>query len=94
VMRVRITGPAADDLRAIRAYIARDNQAAAGSVVRRIRTHIGRLRRYPELGRPGRISGTRELVVGGLPYLVVYRVTESAVEMARVLHHAQDWPPA
>lgn len=94
MIRVRVTAPAADDLRAIRAYIARDNAAAAGSVVRRVRASIARLRRYPELGRLGRVDGTRELVVAGLPYLVVYRLSGENVEVVRVLHHAQEWPPA
>jgi addiction module RelE/StbE family toxin len=90
---VRITTPAADDLRDIRAYIARDNKLAAGSVVRRIRSSVALLRRHPELGRAGRIAGTRELIVAGQPYLVVYRLGDQGVEVLRVLHHAQEWPP-
>ena len=61
---------------------------------RRIREGVAHLRRHPELGRPGRITGTRELVVAGLPYLVVYRVNDSTVEVLRVLHDAQEWPPS
>ena len=92
--RVRIAVPAADDLRTIRAYIARDSNTAAGAVVQRIRESIGHLRRHPELGRLGRITGTRELVVAGLPYLVIYRLNDSTVEVLRVLHAAQEWPPS
>lgn len=92
--RVRIAVPAADDLRAIRAYIARDSATASGAVVQRIRESIGHLRRHPALGRPGRITGTRELVVAGLPYLVVYQLNDSTVEVLRVLHDAQEWPPS
>lgn len=91
--RVRITVPAADDLRTIRAYIARDSNTAAGAVVQRIRESIAHLRRHPELGRPGRITGTRELVVAGLPYLAVYRLHDSTGEVLRALHDAQKWPP-
>ncbi len=39
------------------------------------------------------MEGTRELVVAGLPYLVVYRLSDQVVEVLRVLHHAQEWPP-
>jgi addiction module RelE/StbE family toxin len=92
VTRVRIAVPAADDLRTIRAYIARDSEAAAGAVAHRIRESIAHLRRHPELGRVGRVMGTRELVVAGLPYLVVYRLNDSTVEVLRVLHDAQEWP--
>jgi toxin ParE1/3/4 len=93
MIRVRVTTPAADDLRDIRAYIARDHKVAAGSVVRRIRSSVALLRRHPELGRMGRIEGTRELVVAGLPYLVVYRLRDQVVEVLRIVHHAQEWPP-
>jgi toxin ParE1/3/4 len=92
VIRVRIAVPAAGDLRSIRTYIARDSEAAAGAVVHRIRESIAHLRRHPELGRVGRITGTRELVVAGLPYLVIYRLNDSTVEVLRILHDAQEWP--
>lgn len=44
------------------------------------------------LGRPGRVKGTRELVVNGTPYRVVYRVEAEVVLILRVLHGAQRWP--
>lgn len=45
----------------------------------------------PALGRPGRLSGTREWVVYGTPYLLVYRERGAALEVLHVWHEAQDW---
>jgi len=50
------------------------------------------LAKFPMQGRAGRIANTRELVLAGLPYLVVYRVSEDEVQILRLLHGAQEWP--
>lgn len=47
---------------------------------------------HSDLGRPGRISGTRELVVTKFPYILPYRVRNNAVEILRVFHTARKWP--
>jgi plasmid stabilization system protein ParE len=39
----------------------------------RIQEAVEYLMEYPNIGRPGRVSGTRELVVSGTPFVVVYR---------------------
>ncbi|HEV2356087.1 MAG TPA: type II toxin-antitoxin system RelE/ParE family toxin [bacterium] len=91
-MKIRWLAEAVGDLTAIRAYIARDNPAAAAEVARRIRDAVGMLADYPGAGRPGRVPETRELVIGGTPYLLPYRVQGDAVEILRVLHSAQQWP--
>jgi toxin ParE1/3/4 len=48
---------------------------------------------YPEIGRPGRIAGTRELRITGTPLLLVYRLEPEAIVVLRLLHGAQRWPP-
>lgn len=53
---------------------------------------VSRLADYPAIARPGRVASTRELVVVGTPYIVVYRIEPSAVVILRVLHGAQRWP--
>lgn len=68
------------------AYIARDNPAAAARVVEAIATTVDMLAQHPALGRPGRVEGTRELVVPNTPYLVPYRVRGQTVEIL------EDWP--
>lgn len=55
---------------------------------------VDRLVAFPAMARPGRVPGTRELVVVGTPYIVVYRIEAAAVLILRVLHGAQRWPPA
>jgi toxin ParE1/3/4 len=72
--------------------IAADNPAAAVRTVERIRAAVDRLARFPALGRPGRVPGTRELVIPDTPYIVPYRVTDSAVQIITVMHSAQRWP--
>jgi len=77
---------------AIAEYIAQDNQTAAYAVHEAILRQVGRLAEHPQIGRPGRVEGTRELVVSGMPYIVAYRVTDQDVTILRVLHGAQQWP--
>lgn len=79
-------------LREIKAHISEDDPPAARRTVRRIREAARRLGDTPGLGRPGRVSGTRELVVTGTRYLVPYRVRGDTVEVITVLHGAQEWP--
>ncbi len=73
-------------------HIAKRNKPAAATVEARIRIAIRRLGRFPELGRRGRIEGTRELTVPRTPYIVAYRVRGDVVEIAALLHAAQAWP--
>jgi toxin ParE1/3/4 len=61
-------------------------------IVDRILAGIDILERYPNLGRPGRLQGTRELVITGTPFIVFYRLQESQVEILGVLHAARKWP--
>ncbi len=80
------------DLRASRAYIAQENPDASNRLGRRIAAAVAALADNPAMGRPGRISGTRELVVTGTRYIVPYRVRGSTVQVLRVLHAARKWP--
>ena len=76
----------------IRERIAGDNLGAATRTIDRIRAAVERLRDFPALGRPGRVAGTRELVVAGTPYIVPYRVTEDQIQILGLMHSAQRWP--
>jgi toxin ParE1/3/4 len=66
--------------------------AAADRLVRGIIAEAGTLSTHPEIGRAGRIDGTRELIVSGTPYIVVYRSRNDAVEILAVFHRAGRWP--
>ena len=92
-MEVRWSLPAAEDLERICERIERDSPEAACRVARTIYEACAMLKDYPHLGRTSsRMSGRRELVFPPLPYIVVYRVMEHAVEISRIFHGAQDWP--
>lgn len=91
-MRIAWSRRAAAHLVAIRDYIEEDNPEAAERVARRIRDAVGRLAHQPLIGRPGRVRGTRELVITGTPYIAPYRIKRGVVEMIAVFHGRQKWP--
>lgn len=89
-MRIAWLASARRSLRQQIAYIGEENPAAARQARERIHEAIRNLGRFPESGRSGEVAGTRELVVSGLPYLVVYRVGDDRVEIVRVFHTAMN----
>jgi len=91
-MRLRWSENAIDDLAALRSYIEKDKPKAAKNVVKRILEAVELLPEQTEIGRPGRISGTRELVVIGTPYVVPYRISGEDIQLLRVFHGAMKWP--
>jgi toxin ParE1/3/4 len=80
------------DREAIFDYIEADSPQAAITVDDRIREQIEGLMKFPEMGRPGRVDGTRELVIQRTPYIAAYRIAGKTVRILRVLHGAQMWP--
>ncbi len=72
-------------------HIAQDNPDAAEALANDIEAKAEKLRTFPEMFKLGRKRGTRELVAHK-NYIVVYRVTNSQVEVLRVKHSAQQWP--
>lgn len=92
-MRLRWTRLAERDLDDIAQYIGQDSPSAAARVVLELIDHVeANLSRRPAIGRPGRVLGTRELVIRGLPYIIPYRVRETDIEIMRVLHTSRRWP--
>ena len=91
-MRVRWLRVALANLEAEADYIGEDSPAAARRVVQRIFRAANLLKKNPAMGRPGRVAGTREVVVAGTPYVLPYRVRANAVEILRVFHAARRWP--
>ncbi len=73
-------------------YIAADDAAAARLVVKRVLEAVSTLAEQPGLGRPGRVPGTRELIVANTRYIVPYRVRGQAVEILRVFHTSRRLP--
>ena len=89
-MIIRWTATALRDIESLHAYIAEDSLAAAAETVERILSGIDALARHPELGRRGRVPGTRELIIS--PYVVAYRILGDAVELVAIIHSARKWP--
>jgi toxin ParE1/3/4 len=90
-MTIRWTQPAHDDFLGIIAWVRANNPTAAARVGQRILDVVEELEDLPLRGRPGRSPGTRELVISGLPYPVVYSVPSAdrrTVFILRILHGA------
>ncbi len=80
------------DRKAIREYIAQDNPAAALALDELFAEKAGRLLDHPGQGRPGRVIGTRELVIHQ-NYILIYDTSGDLLRVLRVLHAARQWPP-
>ncbi|MEO7273829.1 MAG: type II toxin-antitoxin system RelE/ParE family toxin [Vicinamibacterales bacterium] len=79
-------------LAALRDYIARENPAAAARAAATLLAAVDRLAELPNLGRASRVPGTRELVVPGTRYVILYRVRGERLEIIAVFHGRQRWP--
>ena len=75
------------------AYIAQDNPRAAAALVVEADATTRLLTQHPDMGRSGRVPGTRELALPHFPYILPYRVKAQRVEILRVFHTSRKWPP-
>ena len=82
---------ALDQFDSIIDYVAERHLAAAERLERMFRDKAETARRFPEIGRPGRVAGTREIIVHP-NYLIIYQITDSAIDIIRVLHSRQQYP--
>lgn len=79
-------------MRAIKAYIAKQNPDAARHVIAVIRRDVNALINQPDIGRTGRLPGTRELVISLYPYIVAYREQRDEMHILAVVHTSRRWP--
>jgi toxin ParE1/3/4 len=93
-MSVQFSPSAKADIQSIYDFIARENPRAAADVVSAIEEATSRLSLFPLSGRTGAVAATRELVIGRLPYIAVYQVTDRDLQIIAVFHAAQDVPRA
>jgi len=92
-MKIFWTKRAARHLRAAYEYWRREkSEDAADLMLERVFSAVELLENHPELGRPGRVAGSRELVLHPLPFLIAYRVQRDKIEIVALLHGARKWP--
>lgn len=92
VVRVKWLRTAKNNLDAEILYIAQDDEETAIRVYNYIRERVSCLEKHPNAGRPGRVFGTRELIIEHYPYIVPYRVRDDAIEILRVFHTSRKPP--
>lgn len=80
------------DLDDILNFIAADRPKAAAEMAMTIRRTVDLLSSQPAMGKPGRIPGTRELVVSGTPFIVPYRCVDHEIQILRVFHGSRRCP--
>jgi len=91
-VKIRWTRLAVEDLNLAYEYVAAENPSAGHAVMARIESAVNVLRAHPEIGRSGRVEGTRELIISGTPFIVAYRIARNRVEVLAVIHGARRWP--
>lgn len=91
-MKIVWTPRSRRNLRDAARYLTQFNPLAALSMVRTLRAAPQQLLQYPASGRPGRVDGTRELVVIGTAYILPYRVHHDTIEILAVIHSSRQWP--
>lgn len=90
-MQIRWEADAISDLIELRAYIEQDNPEAANRIAEKILHSVDILTDHPLLGKAGRIHKTRELVVSGTPYTIIYLAEPNTVTILRVFHQSRSW---
>ena len=91
-MKVRWTRRAHRQLEEALSFVAEEIPVAARQIAERIYVAESLLSDNPAIGRPGRVTGTREWVVTGAPYLIGYSLLEDQLVILALLHSKQQWP--
>jgi len=90
-MKINWLKPARQDLEQINTYIAKESPRVAIKILKKIRHTVELLHDQPNIGRPGRVPHTKELIISETPFIVPYRVKNHVLEILRVLHSAMEW---
>lgn len=92
-MNVEFSPRADADLDQIKTHIAADDPGTAQRVIERILQAVAVLGDFPLLGRPGRVEGTREFTISGLPFFAVYHIpTATELVVIAIVHTARNYP--
>ncbi len=91
-MKLKWTRLSIQDMQHLYDYIAEDNPKAAKKMISRIGEAADKLKKYPHMGKAGRVTNTRELVIAATPYIVVYVINGQTIQIVSVIHGAMRWP--
>jgi len=91
-LEIRWTRIALADLESAIEFISTDKPDAAKTIVNKVLDGVEQLKAFPESGRDGRVTGTRELFVSTTPYFIVYKLKKNHLEILAILHSARKWP--
>ena len=91
-MRVRWTRQALKNLETAVHYISTDSPGNDQKVAQKIWDSIQLLQQQPGMGRPGRIPGTRELIISDLPFIAPYAEHKGEIVILRIIHTSMKWP--
>lgn len=91
-MQIRWTRKALNNLETAVHHIASDSPGNAHKVAQKIWDSIQLLRQQPGMGRPGRVSGTRELIISGMSFVVPYAEHKGEIVILRIIHASMKWP--
>lgn len=91
-MQVKWLKRSLDNLNEEAEYLAQDNPPAAQAIVTHVIKSVNQLANLPNLGRAGRVFGTRELIITDFSYIIPYRVKSEVVDILRVFHTSRKWP--
>ena len=91
-MRIIWLDEAERDLDRIAEYILKNDPAAALRLIYMIREATRVLSEHPNVGCTGRVEGTRELVISGLPYILPYQIAGQEIRILAVMHTSRKWP--
>ena len=87
------TDKALDDLLIIQEYISKDKPKTSVDITKKIvLTVVEQLSRFQNIGKAGRVNGTRELIIPNTPYIAVYWIKSESIEILRVIHSSMKWP--
>ena len=91
-MKLKWSRRALADQQQIIDFHAEIDAGLALDMIDRVEAAVNKLLDFPEMGRPGRVSGTREWPVKKSPFLAVYITGSNEVRVLRILHGAMVWP--
>jgi addiction module RelE/StbE family toxin len=92
IKKVRWTPLALRDLNEAYDYIAQERLSAAQGIIHQVERALDALIQYPQMGRGGRVAGTRELYIVNTPFLIAYRVDHDHLQILAFMHAARMWP--